>query len=208
MPTRIDPSASPKGKDSVVVLVPVGHLLDPIEGSGVDIKSPQDWEAMVTMSRNTVLSTIKARTGADLGPTIAHEIINTPISWKEVFNLDKGAILGLSHSFFNVLSFRPATKHSRYGGLYFVGASTHPGTGVPICLAGGKIVAEQVLGDLGVAVPWKRAGRTGRVREIDRVQWRPVVSNWHVGLMVLVMVLVGWLYGFDFLEGWGEGVWR
>ena len=195
VPSRIDPSASPAGTDSIVVLVPVGHLLDPIEGSGVAITSPQDWEAMVAKSRHTVLSTIKARTGADLGPHITHEAINTPTSWKEVFNLDKGAILGLSHSFFNVLSFRPGTKHTRYADLYFVGASTHPGTGVPICLAGSKIVAEQILADLRVGVPWRKKGRAkGEVKEIDRLQMGPVLSNVHVGLAVLVMVLLALLY--------------
>lgn len=37
---------------------------------------------------------------------------------------------------------------------YFVGASTHPGTGVPIVLAGAKITAEQILGDKKMEVPW------------------------------------------------------
>jgi phytoene desaturase (3,4-didehydrolycopene-forming) len=65
-----------------------------------------------------------------------------------------------------VLSFRPKTNHAKTKGLYFVGASTHPGTGVPIVLAGSKIVAEQVLKSVGGEVPWKdgefRTKRTGR----------------------------------------------
>jgi phytoene desaturase (3,4-didehydrolycopene-forming) len=63
------------------------------------------------------------------------------------FNLDRGAILGLSHSFFNVLSFRPSIRHFGIQGLYFVGASTHPGAGVPVALSSAKIVAENVLAD-------------------------------------------------------------
>jgi phytoene desaturase (3,4-didehydrolycopene-forming) len=53
-----------------------------------------------------------------------------------------------------VLAFRPKTKHRTYKDCYFVGASTHPGTGVPICLAGAKITAGQILSDRGQAAPW------------------------------------------------------
>ncbi|EEU37065.1 uncharacterized protein NECHADRAFT_97347 [Fusarium vanettenii 77-13-4] len=133
VPSRVDPSAAPEGKDSIVVLVPVD----------------QDWDSMVSLARETIIATIQSRIGVDLSPLIKHEIINTPYTWKDKFNLDKGAILGLSHSFFNVLSFRPGTQHSQFKNLYFVGASTHPGTGVPICLAGSKIVAEQILENAG-----------------------------------------------------------
>lgn len=160
VPSRIDPSAAPDGKDTIVVLVPCGHLLEGEADRGI---SSQDWEGMVSKARNAVLETVRLRTGVDLRPHIAHESINTPASWKDRFNLDKGAILGLSHSFFNVLSFRPKTKHASIGNLYFVGASTHPGTGVPIVLAGSKITTSQILDDLGMASPWPQGGHQKRV---------------------------------------------
>jgi phytoene desaturase (3,4-didehydrolycopene-forming) len=141
VPSRIDPTAAPEGKDAVVVLVPVGHL---VEGSA----SSQHWDALVGRVRAFVFDTIEARTGAkELHGSLLHESIQTPLDWESKFNLDRGAILGLSHSFFNVLSFRPRTKHAQIEGLYFVGASTHPGTGVPVCLAGGKIVSGQIIDD-------------------------------------------------------------
>ncbi|KAK5996754.1 Phytoene desaturase [Cladobotryum mycophilum] len=142
VPSRIDPSAAPAGKDAIVVLVPVGHLTD-------DPSNPQDWDALVNFSREFVFNTIEARTGVrGLRESLLEESINTPKTWKAKFNLDRGAILGLSHSFLNVLSFRPRIKHDKIGGLYFVGASTHPGTGVPVCLAGGKIVSERIIQDV------------------------------------------------------------
>lgn len=211
VPSRIDPSASPDGKDSIVVLVPVGHLLDKDEGKGVELHSKQDWEAMVAKARNTVFSTIEARTGArGLQQALIREIVNTPQSWKDVFNLDKGAILGLSHSFFNVLSFRPSTKHPSIDRLHFVGASTHPGTGVPIVLAGSKITSEQVLEEFGVGKPWARGvgGEGKKLKEIDRVQRLPTLSNFHIALLVLISLMVMVVYRFDALEGLGEGVWR
>ena len=160
VPSRIDPSAAPSGKDSIVVLVPCGHLLEGQADRGI---SGQDWDGMVNRARKAVVETVRLRTGIDLQRHITNEIINTPSSWKELFNLDKGAILGLSHSFFNVLSFRPKTKHSSISNLYFVGASTHPGTGVPIVLAGSKITSGQILDDLQIRKPWSEGGLERRV---------------------------------------------
>lgn len=139
VPSRIDPTAAPSGKDAVVVLVPVGHLTD-------DPSKPQDWNKLVQYARDVVFKTIESRTGAaGLQKSLVHEAVETPTSWKSKFNLDRGAILGLSHSFFNVLSFRPKIKHADIDGLYFVGASTHPGAGVPVSLQSAKIVTNAIL---------------------------------------------------------------
>lgn len=220
VPSRVDPTASPAGTDAIVVLVPVGHLLENHASAGIEAHSAQDWDRMVSTARSTVLSTISARTGApDLSSAIIHESVNTPASWKELFNLDKGAILGLSHSFFNVLSFRPKTRHPKYKGCFFVGASTHPGTGVPICLAGSRITSEQVLETLGMRIPWGdgvgrvvsgmgKVGKGAQAKEIDRVHVRPMISNFHIGVLVLGLLLLTFLLGADFWEGLGEGVWR
>ncbi|KAI0118409.1 phytoene dehydrogenase [Nemania sp. FL0031] len=161
VPSRIDPSAAPEGRDSIIVLVPVGHLVES-KGFGASangesgIKRERDWTALVSQARRAVLATITARTGcAPLEPSITHEIVNDPFTWEDMFNLDKGSILGLSHSFFNVLAFRPRTRAKGFRNAYFVGASTHPGTGVPIVLAGSKITSEQILDDKGMVVPWR-----------------------------------------------------
>ncbi|CAD0013780.1 unnamed protein product [Aureobasidium pullulans] len=170
VPSRVDPTAAPVGKDAIVVLVPVGHLLNSTTSnsgkatSGPGLLPEQDWDSIVSSARKTIISTIEARTGcAALEPLIIHEELNTPTSWESTFNLDKGSILGLSHSFFNVLAFRPKTKHPSISGVYFVGASTHPGTGVPIVLAGAKITTEQILNDRGIPIPWER--QDGRIRD-------------------------------------------
>ncbi|KAH9868224.1 ATP-binding cassette transporter CGR1 [Plenodomus biglobosus] len=127
VPSRVDPSAAPKNRDAIVVLVPVGHLQDSQtnthNGAAGSTSTTQDWPTMVATARTTILQTIESRLNISLAPHILSEQINTPPSWKSAFNLDRGAILGLSHSFFNVLSFRPRTKHARVKGLYFVGAS-------------------------------------------------------------------------------------
>ena len=189
VPSRVDPSAAPKGKDSVVVLVPVGHLLKTsgqgpfADEKGLEPENLQDWEGMINKAREAIFTTVETRTGANLRDSVVTEIINDPYSWESKFNLDKGAILGLSHSFFNVLPFRPRTKHGSYTNLYFVGASTHPGTGVPIVLAGSKLTTEQILEDLGMGEPMRlQQSGPGRVKDIDRI--RPPFS-----LLSLVLLL-------------------
>jgi phytoene desaturase (3,4-didehydrolycopene-forming) len=173
VPSRVDPSAAPEGCDSIVVLVPVGHLFDSKSDTHKGAENTpgvsQDWDAMVAVARNTILKTIESRLQISLGPHIVDEVVNTPPTWRTSFNLDRGAILGLSHSFFNVLSFRPKTKHASIEDLYFVGASTHPGTGVPIVLAGAKLVTEQVLKDLRLAdrAPASKAGPAEEVRSVS-----------------------------------------
>jgi phytoene desaturase (3,4-didehydrolycopene-forming) len=236
VPSRIDATAAPEGKDSIVVLVPVGHLLnskterkpqgDSQATSGAGLKQEQDWDSIVASARKTVLETIQTRTNcAALEPLIVHESLNTPTSWESTFNLDKGSILGLSHSFFNVLAFRPKTKHPSIEGVYFVGASTHPGTGVPIVLAGAKITAEQILKERDEKVPWEGRESVVRddgvrqrkgVRDIDLVRrgGGAILSDmgiWVLAAVVLLCTIVyvnsGLLITWDpeLKKGWGSG---
>ncbi|KAL7343779.1 hypothetical protein BJY59DRAFT_685633 [Rhodotorula toruloides] len=147
VPSRHDPSAAPADKDAVIVLVPVGHI-------SAALPSSSDWDKVVEETRNKIIGEIERRLDIeDLRSCIEHETINTPITWGEKFNLHRGSILGLSHDFFNVLSFRPKTRHPSVKNAYFVGASAHPGTGVPIVLAGARLVATQILNDLGMPIP-------------------------------------------------------
>ncbi|BGP17730.1 hypothetical protein JCM10213_005311 [Rhodosporidiobolus nylandii] len=147
VPSRHDPSAAPADRDSVIVLVPVGHI-------SAALPSSSDWNQVVEETRNKVITEIERRLDLpNFRDIIEHETINTPITWGEKFNLHRGSILGLSHSFFNVLAFRPKTRHPSVKNAYFVGASAHPGTGVPIVLAGARMAATQILDDLNLPIP-------------------------------------------------------
>ncbi|KAI0020051.1 phytoene dehydrogenase [Xylariomycetidae sp. FL0641] len=200
VPSRIDPSAAPAGADAVVALVPVGHLRRsagfPDSEAAGGLAREQDWEALVSRARSAVLDTIAARTGcAPLGGLIRHEIVNDPAAWEARFNLDKGAILGLSHSFLNVLAFRPRTRARGLRGAYFVGASTHPGTGVPIVLAGARITAEQVLADAGVPAPWRARERRAEDRGVPQDAHTKDIDRLDNGWPAWLLVLVTWLLG-------------
>ena len=64
------------------------------------------------------------------------------------YGLQHGAAFGLSHGLDQLAAFRPAPKDSRVDGLYFSGASTRPGNGVPLVMIGAGLTTERILSDL------------------------------------------------------------
>ena len=62
------------------------------------------------------------------------------------YNIKHGATFGLAHNLMQSAFLRPANIDSRLKGLYFVGASTQPGGGLPVVIASSKIVADNILG--------------------------------------------------------------
>ncbi|MDY7040689.1 MAG: phytoene desaturase family protein [Chloroflexota bacterium] len=136
VPNRTDPSAAPAGQDNLMVLVPVGHLSE---------AATQDWDALQTRARATVLGRLAQMGLTDLEEHRKFEISYTPHDWRQMFNLAKGAAFGLGHNFSQVGYLRPQNRHRRYRNLYFSGASTHPGTGVPIVLLSARLIAERIM---------------------------------------------------------------
>ncbi len=134
-PARVDPSAAPAGQDTLVVLVPVGHL---------DEKKQQDWEALKTRARKAALDRLADLGVTDIEQHIKFEISRTAHDWQRMYNLAKGAAFGLGHNFWQVGYLRPQNRHRRYRNLYFAGASTHPGTGLPIVLLSARLTTERI----------------------------------------------------------------
>ncbi len=143
-PARIDPSAAPAGQDTLMVLVPVGHL---------DDSAPQDWDMLRSQAREAVLYRLAGMGMADLEQHVKFEVSYTPRNWLSLYNLAKGTTFGLSHNFMQVGYLRPQNRHSRYHNLYFVGSSTHPGSGVPMALLSARLTTERVLKEVGVPRP-------------------------------------------------------
>lgn len=142
VPSQIDETAAPAGKESLVVLVPIGHIVP----SNID-----RIDELIKKARSQVIQLIEQRLHIEnFESLIEGEMINDPRTWQQKFNLWKGSILGLSHNIPQVLFFRPSTRSHIFKNMYFVGASAHPGTGVPIVLCGAKLVEQQILEDLHI----------------------------------------------------------
>jgi phytoene desaturase len=143
-PARTDPSAAPDGEDTLMVLVPAGHL---------DVDSSQDWGALQARARSAVMHRLASAGIVDLEKHVKFEVNYTPCDWLSIYNLAKGAAFGLSHNFMQVGYLRPQNRDRRYGNLYFVGSSTHPGTGLPMVLLSARLTTERILKEVGVPSP-------------------------------------------------------
>ncbi|KAE8216093.1 hypothetical protein CF327_g688 [Tilletia walkeri] len=192
VPSKLDPQAAPEGKETLVILVPCG----PIEQSreeGLEIqgaaRTRDAFRPVRERARQQVLDTMEARLGMERGELeklIEQEYVNEPLDWAERYNLWRGSILGLSHTLLQVLCLRPSIKHAKYRNLYFVGASTQPGTGVPVVVAGSEVVAKRVDRFL-------RALDAGKTSD-DPISTLALLSVLVAvaSAVVLVLGLVGW----------------
>jgi phytoene desaturase len=135
-PARLDPSMAPRGGDTVTAVVPIGHLSE---------KNEKDWGMLRDEARQHVFHRLRTLGISDFETHIKFEETFTPLSWRERYNLVKGSTHGLSHKLTQMAYFRPSNKHPRYQNLYFVGASTHPGTGIPTAMVSARLVSERIL---------------------------------------------------------------
>ena len=135
-PTRLNPAAAPAGEDTITAIVPVGHLNAPCS---------QDWVGLRDQARQAVFNRLALLGITDLESHIKFEMNFTPLSWRKRYNLTKGSTHGLAHTLMQLGYFRPHNRHPRYPNLYFVGASTHPGTGIPSALISAHHVADRAL---------------------------------------------------------------
>lgn len=134
-PTRTEPGFAPPDGDGLMALVPTGHI---------DDQHPQDWPALQARAREAVFSRLKQIGLNDIEERVLFEETFGPQDYRDQLNLAKGSAFGLSHNFLQVGYLRPHNRHPRYGNLYFVGASTHPGTGLPLVLLSAKLVEERI----------------------------------------------------------------
>lgn len=135
-PARLDSSMAPHGQDTLTAIVPVGHISD---------NGGQNWGELRDEARQQVFRRLRALGITDMESHIKFEVTYTPLSWRKRYNLVKGSTHGLSHTLTQMAYFRPPNRHQRYQNLYFVGASTHPGTGVPTAMVSGRLVAERIV---------------------------------------------------------------
>lgn len=140
-PARLDPSMAPSGQDTLIAIVPVGHIGE---------NGEQDWGKLRDEARQHVFQRLAILGITDIESHLKFEMTYTPLSWRKRYNLVKGSTHGLSHTLTQLAYFRPHNRHGRYKNLYFVGASTHPGTGLPTAMVSGRLVAQRIMDELHI----------------------------------------------------------
>lgn len=134
VPTVTDPSLAPAGKDLLYILVPVPNLQN----------AKEDFSKQEEALRKAVFEKINDVLGENLEDLIEVEHRFYPHDFLSQYNLKYGATFGLAHNLKQSAFFRPANFDSRIKGLYFVGASTQPGGGLPVVIASSRIVADLI----------------------------------------------------------------
>ena len=136
-PTATDPSLAPPGCDAFYALAPVPNL-----------RSPTDWAQSAKPYRDAIVRYLEDR----YLPGLSREIVTERVVDPRYFRDTLGAHLGSAFSVEPVLTqsawFRPHNRSEDVPNLYFAGAGTHPGAGLPGVISSGKIVADLVAATL------------------------------------------------------------
>lgn len=133
MPTITDPSIAPPGCELFYVLAPVPHL-----GSGID------WTKMAQPFRNKIMQFLEDNYLPHLQTNLIAEHTIDPLHFQNTLNSYQGAAFSVQPTLLQSAWFRPHNRSEEFENLYFVGAGTHPGAGVPAVLSSGKIAAELI----------------------------------------------------------------
>lgn len=138
-PSAVDDTLCEKGKSVLNIMVRVPNLQC----------GKQMWdEETIKAFRNKVMNQVRRVDGLqDIESNIEYEDYLTPLQLKDKFNCYCGSAFGLSHKLTQSIYFRPHMKSKNIKGLYFVGASTHPGNGVSIIIEGTKILSDMVMSE-------------------------------------------------------------
>ena len=137
-PTRSDPTLAPPGCEAFYVLSPVPHLG----------KLAIDWQVEGPRYAAKILSYLEQRYLPGLTASVVTQRIFTPADFKSELNAHHGSAFSLEPCFMQSAYFRVHNRDRNIRGLYFVGAGTHPGAGIPGVVNSGKATANLILGDI------------------------------------------------------------
>ena len=137
-PTRTDPSLAPPGCESLYVLAPVPNLAHRI-----------DWTREAPALRDKIIHFLEHEAGLQgLEASIVNEHTFTPLDFASELRSHLGAAFSIEPTLFQSAYFRPHNRSGDIKGLYFTGAGTHPGAGIPGVLLSASITSHLVIDDL------------------------------------------------------------
>lgn len=131
--SKSNTGCAPEGCENLFILCPVP-----------DLRYKSDWSDAHQLA-DTIIRDLSERTGFDIASNIVYKKVMDPQEWGNTFNLYRGSGLGLAHGLNQIGGFRPRNKDEEFHNLYYVGASTTPGTGLPIVVIGSRLVTERIL---------------------------------------------------------------
>ena len=134
-----DASLAPPGDSAVFVLIPLPLSL---------MSHREDWPRVAFGLKCRIFERLRKH-GIGLEPSaIAVERALTPDDWAARCGLFRGSAFGAAHTLFQMGYFRQPNRERSARGLYYAGASTVPGTGLPMVTLGGRMTAERIAADV------------------------------------------------------------
>lgn len=139
-PSVTDPSLAPEGCSTFYALSPVPHLG----------KAGLDWDTVGPAYRDRILDYLEAHHIPGLRQNLVTSRIFTPFDFRDELNAHVGSAFSLEPVLTQSAYFRTHNRDDRLGGLYFAGAGTHPGAGIPGVVGSAKATAGIILKELGL----------------------------------------------------------
>ncbi|MCU0483547.1 MAG: phytoene desaturase family protein [Chloroflexi bacterium] len=147
-PARTEPGMAAPGGDALTILLPVPNLA-----------SGDDWTIRGPEVRDRVIDFLQGPGGLDgLADSIAVEHSWTPLDFRRQLEAPLGNAFATEPLLWQSAYFRQPNRDRTVGGLYYVGAGTHPGGGIPGVMLGAGVTASVIAADRDAE------GRAGRSR--------------------------------------------
>lgn len=128
-PTATDTNFAPMGCDSFYALIPVPNL-----------KGNIAWEDEAPAFIKSIIKALEQTMMPKLTETICDSFYMTPENFLQDYNTPFGSGFSIAPLFRQSAWFRTHNKDDLYQNLFYVGAGTHPGAGVPGVLNSAKVI--------------------------------------------------------------------
>jgi phytoene desaturase len=151
-PTVTDPSLAPEGCDAFYALSPVPHLE----------KCDVDWSVEGPRYAKSIIDYLDERYLPGLSDSIVTQRIFTPLDFESELNARWGSAFSLEPVLHQSAFFRTHNRDDQFSNLYFVGAGTHPGAGIPGVVGSAKATAGLILEDFRSTEGITQSAKTNR----------------------------------------------
>ncbi len=131
--SRSNPECAPPGSESLFFVCPVP-----------DLRFKKSWDDRDEIV-DSIIDDFSMKIHKDIRPLIVSRTVYTPVDWHDHFNLHRGSGLGLSHKMLQIGAFRPKNYDEVFKNVFYTGASTIPGTGLPMVVISSKLTADRIL---------------------------------------------------------------
>lgn len=127
-----NPDCAPPGCESLFFVCPVP-----------DLRFKKSWHDKDLVA-DSIIDDFSSRTGVQIRNKIVSRTVYSPEDWQQHYNLHRGSGLGLSHKMLQVGGFRPGNQDEIFKNVFYAGASTIPGTGLPMVIISSRLAMEKI----------------------------------------------------------------